>query len=188
MQARNILRQFFSTNGQPGGTLDMSGSDYSAGQMFAVQPPTGDVFEVHQLVISLESAAAAMAAADFGDSTVLTNGLLLAVTNNSGVIVDILDGNPIKKNGDFGEHLFDAEIKGYGTGNEFLTARLDFVKLFGAPLTLSGGEGEKLEMFTKDNTTAHVASLIASVTGTKLGAAQAPLAYATSATQGNSLY
>lgn len=71
----------------------------------------------------------------FGSLTALTNGLLLAVHRNGAVILDLLDGFPIKNNGDLSRVCYDNDIRSIGSGEAYQPARYTFGKA-GQPLLL----------------------------------------------------
>lgn len=145
------FHRYLDTNGDGTGTKNAIGDYSSAEEIFYLQPPTGIVYRVARILVGIEDAALDW---DFyGGMTALTNGVVLRISDDSGVITDLTDGVPVKKNANWGENCFDAELKeAPGAGNDFFQARWSYWKS-GQVLRLEGTANERIEAVLNDSFT-----------------------------------
>lgn len=150
MKYFNQIYRFLDTNGDGTGDKNANG-DYSVTEgIFYIKPPVGEVYEIHRIIASIEDTAG-MQAQEFGNlGAPLTNGLVLRLSDDTGVLADITDGLPVKTNAQFGQISYDVELKTWGSGNELLLVRFTFEKS-GQPIILRGDLGEKIEVVCNDN-------------------------------------
>jgi len=115
-------------------------------------PPAGETWAVHRILPFLQDGVNQRAEQYGALGAALTNGILLRVVGSTGnVVTDLLDGAPIKSNGDWANHCFDAELKEWGAGDEILSVRWTFAKA-GIPLQLTSTE--QLDCVIQDNLSA----------------------------------
>lgn len=123
---------------------------------FFTRPPPGEVWRIARLLVTFE--ASSISAAYYGPVGVgiLTNGIRLYIADDDREVNDLLDGDTIKKSAEWVEYCFDAEVKAWGAGNDFLTARWTFTKA-GVPLRLNGNRRERFVALIQDDLTGLVA-------------------------------
>ena len=124
----DMISRYLDTVGDGTGTIDLA-SDYStvAGSVF-IQPPAGKHFVLKRMLVLVQDTGS-FDAAKYGNGVTLTNGIEIEVENaTGGVVLDLLDGQPIKENVAWGSFCFDVDVKTWGTGDEFLVARWTFEK------------------------------------------------------------
>ncbi len=157
MKELNFSR-YLDTNGNGTGTKDAVGNYSGAEEIFYLKPADGEFMQVNRLIITVRDTGA-MDAANYGSTSPLTTGVVVREhSDDSGVIVDWTDGVPIKKNADWGSHCYDADVKTWGAGDEFLLVRWTF-GASGLPMLLDGSRGDKLEVVLNDDFTGTGAGL-----------------------------
>jgi len=122
-----------------------------AADIFYAGPAAGKVWDIHRAIFLIEDATT-MTASLFGGISALGNGCTLTKTvggPTGAVVLDLLDGNPIKKNGDFGGFCYDVNWTAPGQGNDLLLCRWTFAKS-GSPLQLVGAKTENLVFGVND--------------------------------------
>ena len=126
-------------------------------------PAEGKVWYIERALFYIEDATATLST--YGGISALTNGCGFKVRSggvNGQEELDLLDGHPIKKNGDFGAVCYDVAINGPGSGNNMVLVRWTFGKA-GAPLKLQGAKNQVLVWEINDSMTglveAHVVIL-----------------------------
>ena len=148
------LFQFLTEAGDGTGAENAIG-DYSGGGLgeaqFHIVPPASTIYEIHTMIITVEDSA--IAAAKYGNLTALTNGISVQKRQGDTTVeIDITNGRPIKRNADWGTFSFNADVKSWGVGNEFLLVCWNF-DLTGARLRLDGDAAERLTVVLNDNFT-----------------------------------
>ena len=88
----------------------------------------------------------------YGNISALTNGIQIRVQDDTGTLLDLTDGLPIKSNAHWGRFCYDDDIKDWGSGNEFVQGRWTFSKA-GAPIRLDGNTNRRLEILLDDSFT-----------------------------------
>ena len=146
------IYQYLDTVGDGSGS-DNANGDYSlAEEIFFIQPPSNDKYEIARLIITIEDSAG-MQAEEYGNlGAELTTGVQLRIQDDSGTISDITNGIKIKDNAHWGSLCFDVDVKTWGAGKEVFLARLTF-KASGQPIILNGENNERLEVVLNDNLT-----------------------------------
>lgn len=143
--------QVLSTNGDGTGDTDMTGDYSSAAETFELHGPTAyeDYTIVERILVYVEDAGT-FDTGDYGNAVTLTNGIDLAVTTSTGTVQVQLTPVSVKTSGDWAALCYDVSQNGWGTGNEFLTARWTFTKFTdGRGLVLN--DGSKLVCTVNDD-------------------------------------
>jgi hypothetical protein len=150
--------QYFSSDGQGGGTVNMA-VDGTTPQTFTVAVPTNyNRFTVARVLFFIEDNGA-FDANKFANNLTLTNGI--DFTYETGTSWDLLGGQPIKTNGHFGRVAYDVAVHTWGTGDEVLVSRWSFDKWMPdrnadrAGIELTGSE--TLKIVINDNLSTAVA-------------------------------
>lgn len=151
--AYKIISKDLDTTGDGSGTTNAIGNYASEATSFKIAPGDNQTFILHRLIISVEDAGA-FDAAVYGNGITLTNGMVLRVSDASGVLFK-LTGDNIKSNADWAEHCHDLTIHNFGIGNVIMTARWTFSES-GVPIELNGDKGQFLEIVLNDDFSALV--------------------------------
>lgn len=111
---------------------------------FYFRPTHGKRAYIERLIVHLEDTGS-IDADGFGNGAALNRGLKIGVQRPSfgsdNWDFDLLDGQTIKTNGQWGGVCFDVDVRGWGTGDEVLAVRWTFGRS-GQPLELDGGNDE----------------------------------------------
>lgn len=150
-QTRQSLSRFLDLDGDGTGTKNAIG-DYSTADTLYIQPAAGTVYRIERMLVSIEDGVGMRAERYGGLAAALTNGVTVRVADDSGTILDLTDGLPIKSNAGWGSYCYDVDIKAWGAGNELLLVRWTFAKA-GVPLRLDGDNNERLEVILNDDMT-----------------------------------
>lgn len=122
--------QFFSSDGQGGGTVNMAVDGSGATQTFQVAVPTGfSRFFIARVIWEVVDSGT-FDATDFGNGLTLSEGIGLTY-ESAGFSIDLLGAQKITSNADFGRVAYDVDVKTWGTGDEVLLSRLSFNKFAG---------------------------------------------------------
>jgi len=145
-----IVNRFLDANGDGTGNKNFNG-DYSGAQEIAyIQPPTNRIYNIARMLVSIVDTSG-FSAVDYGNiAGGLTNGIQVRVQDDSGTIVDLVDSEPIVSNAGWGAFCYDADLKTWSTGNEFLLVRWTFSKS-GVPIKLDGSKNARLEVLMDDD-------------------------------------
>jgi hypothetical protein len=109
---------------------------------------SSSIVHIERIIVSIEDTGN-FNADDYGAlGAALTNGLTLGVYESGGLKY-LLTDTPIVKNFDWGAYCYDADVKGWGVGNNFLVARWTFAKS-GQPVYLHAADGEYLALSVAD--------------------------------------
>lgn len=149
---RNKYR-YLDTNGDGTGTKEANGDHSSAEEILFYQPPINSLIEIHRLIIFMEDATG-MRWDRYGSlAGGLTTGIVVRVSDDSGVQLDLTDGLPVKTNGHWRRSFFDGTISARGGGNDVFAARWSLFKS-GEPVTLRCNHlHQRLEVVLNDNLT-----------------------------------
>lgn len=126
--------------------------DDKSSQVIELAPAAGVVWELNRAIFTMQ-AGGSITAVKWGSGTALSNGLTFKIKDTAGAtLLDLLDGVPIKSNGDIGQVCYD--VNGFGNVNpssdDYLHARWTFAKA-GASITLQGKLGHKLVIGINDD-------------------------------------
>jgi hypothetical protein len=144
------LIRFLDTNGDGTGTKNAIGNYSGAATPFYIAPPADQVYSVTELLIQLSDNGA------FGQSvwgsmaSALTNGLLIRAKRNTTVVLDILDGIPIKTNDQLSHLTSRVTLLTWSGSTNTLQASFTTAE-FGTPLYLNGALDESLEIVCNDD-------------------------------------
>lgn len=145
-----LIFQHLTPNGDGTGGFNANGDYSSTEEIFYIQPPSDKVYCIQRMIGMIEDSNN-MRAEYYGDMGVaLTNGITVRVSNNNGVILDMTNGHPIKRNAEWGQFCYDVDLKSWGTGNEFILIKWD-LSLPEQSLFLTGANGDKLELILNDD-------------------------------------
>jgi len=144
------ISRFLDANGDGSGGKSFT-ADYSSAQGIAfIQPAASEVMILERMLVTIEDTTG-FAAADYGNITDgLTNGIQVRVQDDSGTVADLTDGVPITTNANWATFCYDADLKTWGNGNEFIMVRWTFGKS-GVPVRLSGNKNARLEVLFDDD-------------------------------------
>lgn len=141
LDIEEMLFRYLDTVGDGSGTKTANGNYSVTPQNFLIKPSISEglTYAIHSLIIQIEDAAA-FDSGTYGNLAALTNGIQLYVANASGVsVMDLLDGAPIKTNGQWERVAFEARLNPYSAvpGN-LMNIRWDFTQT-SSPLVIPPG-------------------------------------------------
>lgn len=148
--AQHIFR-YLDTVGDGSGSKSAIGAGYSVGSpgIFKIQPAAGQVISLERMIVQIEDAGAPDAE-KYGALSALTNGIIVRIANDAGVVKELTDGLPIKSNSHWARLCYDVSFSGFATGNDFVDVRWTFAKS-GRPIVLGDtGVNERLEVVCQD--------------------------------------
>jgi len=143
------LDRYLDLSGDGSGASSAVGNYAAAEEIFYIQPPKSTIFILERMLVYVEDTGA-FDAASYGNGITLTNGIVVRKQNDSGTILDLTAGKPVKSNAHWKRLCYDASVSSYGTGNESLGVRWTFSKA-GYPIKLDGGKNERLEVVLNDS-------------------------------------
>ena len=115
---------------------------------FFVRPPPGEFWRISRMIVFIEDTK--IIAAQYGNQGLIPNGVRLYVANDHGELNDLMDGGSINTSAEWAEYCFDADVKTWGVGNEFMPVRWTFTKA-GVPIRLDGSKRERLAILIQDD-------------------------------------
>ena len=146
------IYRYLDTNGNGTGTKNAIGDYFAAATSFFIQPAAGEIFRLQRMIVNVHDSQK-LKAEEYGNLTALPRGIIVRISDSSGVIQELTDGIPIKTNGEWGALCFDAELYSAAAGNgDYLRVRWTFANA-GYPIRLDGNNGEKLEVVLNDDFT-----------------------------------
>ena len=142
---------FAGTGGQGTGTINATGNYAATPTEFYIQPPAGEVFVVHRVILTIRDGGNFNSNNYAGFANPLTNGISLAVKRGAATIVDVTGGVPIKTNLGWGRYSYDVTYVTFGvTGDNAILCRWTFANA-GAPIALT--DADRLAFLLNDNFT-----------------------------------
>ena len=145
--------QYLDTVGNGTGTREATGNYSGAEEEFFIAPPSGEVFWVSRLVVLVRDTSGMQAEEYANLGAALTNGIEVQVrTGASTVELDLSGGIPVKTNAGWGGLCYEASLKTWGAGDEFLLVRWTF-SASGTAIRLDGTAGERLAVVLNDDFT-----------------------------------
>lgn len=142
--------QLFSTNGDGTGTTVATGNYASAAETFEVANPSSVATTTIVRMFVTIGDSGSFDAEKYGNGVTLTNGVTLSVVDSSDNLIVDLSPDPIKSNVGWAKYCYDAEVKSWGTGEDFLVARLSFNR-FVLPNGVELTDGEKMVVTLNDD-------------------------------------
>lgn len=148
---RTLISRFLDTNGDGSGTENFIGNH--AATVAYIQPATTEIFRLTRLIISIEDESGIKSGL-YGSIAALPNGITISIVDDSGTLVDLTDGVPIKTNGQWGQLCYDVDLKSWSASptNEMLLVRFTFTRM-GQDIRLSGEHSARLNVNLNDNFT-----------------------------------
>jgi len=142
------------TNGDGTGIKNAIGDYSGAEEIFYVQPAAGEILRIERLLVLIRAPKATFYTDSYGSLGELANGVSLRVQSDTGTLVELTNGLPVKTNGNWGHYCFDTDIYPSSQGNNdtYLRVRWTFAKA-GYPLRLVGDNNERLEVVMNDDFT-----------------------------------
>ena len=132
-----------------GSGVKVANGDYSGSvQKFSLIPGQGEIFRVARMIVTIQDST--FAAAKYGNMTALTNGVRLVSSVEGEEVIDAMDGIPVKTNAGWGAMCYDASVKAWGVGDEFLLVRWTFERT-GSIIRLVGNKDESLDVILNDD-------------------------------------
>lgn len=148
----DIFSRQMDTVGDGTGTVNANGNYSVTAEEFKIVPSAGFDYYVHRMLVAVEDGAT-MAAAEYGNlGSALSNGIRVVKRTENEVLEDYTDSNPVTTNAEWSKWCYDADIKAWGPGDEFLAVRWTFANA-GYPVHLSNGNGEYLAVILNDDMT-----------------------------------
>ena len=135
------ILNYLSSDGTTSGTKDMA---TTADEYYFTMPSAG---YIHRMLVSYEDEGGGVVG-EYGNlGAALTNGILVRVIADDGttVLQDLLDGIPIKTNGQWARVCYDHQVLNYGAGTDLWCTRWTFDKT-GRPLFLQAGQRISMEI------------------------------------------
>jgi len=151
-QQNLALFRYLDTVGDGTGTKNAIGDYSSAAQIFKIAPPANVTYRLARMLVTIEDTTG-MTADEYGNiGSALSTGVVIRLQDDSGTLVDITDGLPIKTNAQWATHCFDVDIKSWGQtpSDDLLVARWTFTKA-GQFLRLTGDQ--ELQVVLNDDFT-----------------------------------
>lgn len=147
--AEYTLRQFLDVDGDGSGNFNANGNYSVTPEIFYIQPPAGRTYVLHRLLVHVVDSGT-FDSGSYGNGITLSNGVVIRVSDDEGVLHTLTAQDPIITNTDWEAHCYDAQPSAYGLGNESLSARWTFTR-DGAPIVLRGSKNERLEVYLSDD-------------------------------------
>jgi len=149
-QPEYICRHLREIGGSADANLDYSGGGLGLTK-FYIAPAPGEVYRIARMLVFVEDTK--IIAAQYGNAGALAVGVKLAVEDSIGTVLnDLMDNGTVNNSAEWAEYCYDAEVKAWGAGNEFLTVRWTFTK-GGVYIRLVGDDDERLVITLNDDLT-----------------------------------
>ena len=146
------ISRYLDTVGDGSGTKNAVGN-YSGGVVgFRITPPSDRIYFITRILVTIRDTGS-MDSAKYGNNITLTNGITVTRKNAGGLVLDLLDGIPVKTNGDWARACHDVKVIGFGSGDEYLSVRWSFFRAGNIGVHLNGADDEFFEVELNDNFT-----------------------------------
>lgn len=147
------IYRHLDTNGDGSGTKNAIGDYSSTAEIFYIQPPAGQIFRLTRMMVLISGRAPSVKTDTYGSVPTLSNGVQTRVQDDSGTIIDLVDGLNVKTNGCWGRLCFDSELyTSTANTDSYVRVRWTFEKA-GYPIRLVGDRNERLEVVLNDDFT-----------------------------------
>ena len=141
MAEQRVFSRFLDTNGDGTGTINAIGNYSSSATDFYIKSD-GKRYNISRMIVTAEDANG-MTASEYGNlGSALTNGIRVLLLDVDGNVSEDLAPIPVKTNAQWAMYCYDANVLGWGNGDDLLAVRWTFVKA-GEPLEIGPGVGEK---------------------------------------------
>lgn len=148
------IYRHLDTNGDGSGTKNAIGDYSSTAVIFYIQPPAGQIFRLTRMMVLIAGKASSVKTDTYGSVPILTNGVQTRVQDDSGTMIDLVDGINVATNGCWGRVCFDSELyTSTANTDSYVRVRWTFEKT-GYPIRLIGDRNERLEVVLNDDFTA----------------------------------
>ena len=147
-----LISRYLDTVGDGSGVKNGAVDHSGAAVEYKIAPPSGHVYQIARLIVSIEDNAA-FDSGGYGGITptaALTNGISVLKKDDDETMVDLTDGIPVKTNAGWATLCHDFIEHGFGSGNVIGTARWTFAQS-GEPVTLDGRLHEYLCVVLNDD-------------------------------------
>lgn len=127
---QNLIVQHLTDDGTLSGsdTMAVNGSVTPAAFYYQAEASETRIPLLHRILFQV-SDGGPFSSSDFGGLATLSNGVSLKVLDANDVeVCDVFGGGTIKTNAEFAEYMYDARADSYGSGDDFVSARLSFDK------------------------------------------------------------
>ena len=146
------------------GTIASFVGDYSDGTgsgliTASVSASAGHILVVKSMVIMIEDDANPDSGYYGGINTALPVGITFKIVDDTGTLVDMTNGSPMKTNGDYGRMSEKVEAITFGAGNTFVKVTHNFARA-SYPLILFDTDGGKFQISLNDNFTSLVSHTV----------------------------
>jgi hypothetical protein len=146
------LFQYLDKNGDESGDIEAIGNYSSTADDFFIQPPNGKVYQIHRLIVSIQSSSV-IAALKYGSLAALANGIKIYTTKGPDAVEKLINKAPIKTHDDWGGICHDSIALNYGSvAGKSVSVRWSFFKS-GTSIWLNGDLNHKLILRLNDNFT-----------------------------------
>lgn len=148
---QEVINITLDDNGDGTGAKDAIG-DYSiTPKIFFRQPLVGEVYVISEFILHLVDNSN-MPSGSWGGITALTNGVIIRVSDDNGVISDITNGDPPKDNADISHLMPNFRIVTFGASDNAIIASFT-QESFGAQAIIDGSQNQRIEVLLNDNFT-----------------------------------
>ena len=147
-----IFSQYLRLSGSASETNNANGNYSVNTGSFYLQPPPGEIWRVHRMMVNILNTGAATAINQYAGIAELTNGIQVRVIN--GGTIDLTNSDPIKKLTDWAAYCYDIDLKNkVNNGNTcYVGVRWTFANS-GQQIRLIGDEGDRIEVTCRDDLT-----------------------------------
>lgn len=153
MSINNHLIRALDTVGDGTGTTNANGNYAATAEEFFIQPPAGQLFTIHHLMVEIVDTAS-IDAGKYGTGIILTNGIGITIENGA-LLVDLTHNLKIKTTAEWAYLAGPNNIQvfNWGAGNDIFIAEIAIANHFGKAITLNGDLSEKLIITLNDDFT-----------------------------------
>ena len=143
------VSRFLDSNGDGTGTNDWIGN-YTTPDIAYIQPSAGEILHITRMIVTIQDDGN-LVPDGYGALGELTNGVAVQLRDDSEVISDMTNGDPIKTNVQWGSRCFDIQEHTFGgqQADNVILVRWTFERA-GVDLRLVGDEGGRLEVLLSD--------------------------------------
>lgn len=150
IKSDGLIRQFLSTNGDGTGDFNVIGN-YGTPTSFYIQPPSDERYVIDRMLVYIQDVGS-FSTTTYANATILTNGLVFCVSDDSGVLHNLTTGVPIKTNPNWATHCYNSILIQYPGGGTVRALSVEWIfSNAGFPLLLEGKSNTKFELIVQDD-------------------------------------